>query len=106
MDAGLATDKWKLTLDDYVRSARNLYDSMAKDGFQSSGAIPVDPDGELLDGSHRVACALAQGISLVSVMRLTRKAWAPPWGVSWFVEHGMQHDEIRRITNDWIAMKL
>lgn len=106
LDAGLATDKWKLTIDDYVRSASDLIDSMAKDGFLASGAIPVDPDGELLDGSHRLACALALHVPMVSVMRLSRKAWAPPWDLAWFIEHGMAQDVIRRTTNDWIVMKL
>ena len=105
IDASIPTDKWKLSLDDYVRSARNLYDSMSKNGFLASGAVPVDIDGELLDGSHRVACALALCLSKVSVMRLTRKAWAPSWDLTWFANHGMTRPDMLRLLADFDTMR-
>lgn len=104
MRAGLSTDRWKTCLDDYVASARGLFESIREDGFQLSGAIPIDPLGELLGGSHRVACALALGIETVPVMHGDRDAWAPAWGYDWFVANGMGHDDLARLCRDWQEM--
>ena len=105
MVAGIPTDKWKQSTDDYVASVRTLLASMQDMGFLASGAVPVDPNGELLDGSHRVACALALGIPQVSVMRLTRKAWAPPWDLAWFATHKMPRAELARVMSDFDLMQ-
>ena len=101
MRAGLSTDRWKACLDDYVTSARGLLESMREDGFQLSGAIPCDPAGEILYGSHRVACALVLGIVTIPVMHEQRHAWAPAWGYDWFVANGMGHDDLARLCRDW-----
>jgi hypothetical protein len=104
MKAGLATDKWKTSLVDYTEAAKELCASMASHGFLPQGAIPIDPDGELLDGSHRVACAMALELKAVSVIRETRKAWAPPWGEAWFVDNGCPADDLDRIRQDWKSL--
>lgn len=101
MAAGLATDAWKMTLDDYVASAASLCRSMAYRGFDPTCAIPIDPDGELLNGSHRVACALALGIESVPVRRERRLAWAPSWGLQFFIDHGMGEEDLSRLKADW-----
>jgi hypothetical protein len=77
---------------------------MACRGFLSEGAVPIDPDGELLDGSHRLACALALGTDEIMVSRETRRAWAPAWGYEWFVQNGMPHDDLARLCQDWKAL--
>src|SRR5688572_21516981 len=84
LQQGLATDAWKMTLDDYVVSAALLCRSMAYSGFDPSHAVPIDPDGELLGGAHRVACALALGLDVVPVERRENRVWAPAWGIDWF----------------------
>jgi hypothetical protein len=101
MRRGLATDGWKLTVDDYVGTARLLCRSMAEYGFRVTDAVPIDPNGEMLDGSHRVACALALGIGVIPVKRESRHAWAPAWGYDWFVANGMGHDDLARLCRDW-----
>jgi len=105
MAAGLATDQWKCTLDDYVASASSLCRLMAHHGFATVGAVPVDPDGELLDGSHRVACALALGIEAVPMTHETRKVWAPAWGLQLFIDNGMDEAGLSRLKADWEALK-
>lgn len=100
MRAGLATDGWKTSVGDYVRSSRALYESMREDGFRLSGAVPIDSAGELLDGSHRVACALALGIETIPVKREARHVWAPAWDYEWFVANGMGHDDLARLCRD------
>jgi hypothetical protein len=105
LDLGIQTDKWKRDLDDYVLAASDLAASMKVFGFLPDGAIPVDADGELLGGAHRVACAIAVGMPHVTVTKIPRKVWAPPWHREWFVEHGMAQDDLRRLDDDWELMR-
>jgi hypothetical protein len=100
MASGVTTDVWKRSLDDYVTSARRLLDSMASQGFLVDEAVPIDPNGEFLNGSHRVACALALGISSISVERHQRHVWAPPWGEEWFRSAGMASADLERLRRD------
>jgi len=104
MRAGLATDQWKQSLDDYVASAQALLWSMRERGFDPGRPVPIDLDGELLDGSHRVACALALGIADVPVERRSTLAWAPAWGEAWFVAHGMIGADLERLRRDYAAI--
>lgn len=103
MQAGLATDHWKRGIDDYVRSAIGLAHSMAQRGFDGP-SIPIDPDGELLDGSHRLGCALALGLESVPVEHKTRKVWAPAWDLAWFLSHGMSGEDLVRLQADYAAL--
>lgn len=77
---------------------------MAHRGFLPEGAVPVDPDGELLGGAHRVACALALGIEEIAIERKENRAWAPPWDMQWFIDHGMGEEDLERLRQDWRFM--
>lgn len=90
MAAGLSTDGWKGALDDYVSAATSLFGSMAEKGFDPRHAVPIDPDGELLGGAHRVACALALEIERIPVERHPSRVWAPAWDAEWFRVNGMK----------------
>lgn len=103
--AKIATDRWKQSVDDYVAACRSLAASMAEVGFHVKGAVPIDPDGELLDGSHRVACATALRIKNISVTQQTRKVWAPAWDYEWFVLNGMSNGDLVKLKEDWAAMQ-
>lgn len=105
MLAGVPTDAWKLSLDDYVGSARNLLCNMEYRGFIPEFAVPVDPAGELLQGSHRVACAIALGIKEIPIRRETRYAWAPAWGFEWFMAHGLNLKDLDRALDDFRDMR-
>ena len=83
------TDVNKLNLWDYHCSAHELAIDMSEVGFKSEGAIPIDPDGELLDGSHRVACAIALEFNEVYALSNAFGVWAPPWDADWFCAHKM-----------------
>lgn len=104
MSAGLATDGWKRTLPDYITSAEKLLKDMAHHGFRPEYSIPIDPNGELLDGSHRLACALALGLPAVPVVHRTQYVWAPAWGEAWFVENGMTGEDLERLRQDWKSL--
>lgn len=104
MAANLTTDAWKLSLNDYLASAASLCRSMAYRGFDPSCAVPIDLDGELLNGSHRVACALALGIRDCPVRREKRYVFAPEWGLQFFIDHGMDEEDLSRLKADWEAL--
>lgn len=103
--AGVATDQWKVCVNDYVNSARFLFLSMSRSGFDPSCAIPVDTGGELLGGAHRLACAIAVDLPEVPVVRLDKVVWAPPWGEAWFEDHGMTPAGMQRLREDWEIMR-
>ena len=94
MESGVATDGWKRSLDDYVASAASLAASMAHRGFLPHGAVPVDPNGELLGGVHRVACAIACGIDAIPVVRMESFVWAHPWDRGWFIGNGESMEDL------------
>src|SRR3990167_4518391 len=105
MKAGLKTDRCKQSAEDYVQSAKMLHYSMSRGGFFDSYAIPIDQNGELLGGAHRLACAMALGIESIPEERNTRMVWAPAWNEAWFVEHGVSEADLARIKADWEMMK-
>jgi hypothetical protein len=103
--AGLATDTWKLSVDDYVSSALELLESMQA-GYNFEFPIPVDLNGELLNGSHRVACAIALGIDDIPVVTESRHVWAPAWDDAWFSTNCASHsmlENIRGFNKDMLA---
>jgi hypothetical protein len=101
MAMGLATDQWKRSVDEYVSAARNLFDSVLNHGIQTFGAVPIDPERELLDGSHRVALALALWLESVPVIISSKRVWAPPWGHDWFMAKGLPKEDLDRLEDDW-----
>jgi len=101
MEAGLPTDQWKMKLDDYVSSARHLHESMRIKGFLKTFPVPIDPNGELLGGAHRVATALALDIKFIFVCLRPEYVWAPDWSYLWFIEMGMPELDKRRLILDW-----
>ena len=103
MKLGLSTDKWKRCLDDYVESARELCASVAQNGIQFG--VPIDPQGELLDGSHRLAIAAALNHERVPVSFENRFVWAPTWNHAWFHANGVAPDDMARIEADWFEMR-
>jgi len=104
MRAGLATDVWKMVTDDYVAAATALHASMVRDGYDPRYPIPLDVEGRLLNGSHRLACALALDLKEVPIEAAHYLAWAPPWGEAWFKEH--MPGDFLRISTDWMHLTL
>lgn len=96
-DRGLPMDVWKRSPYDYVLSARSLLDSMIEEGFRTENPVPLDMNRELLDGSHRVACALALGYKKIPITQTMRWAWAPAWGRAWFGSNGYGTEVIKEL---------
>lgn len=104
MKSGIATDVWKRGIDDYITAAQGLLATMTANGFLAKYAVPIDPDGELLNGSHRVACALALNVQRVPVMPQPQRVWAPAWNYAWFLRNGMPAHDLERLDEDWRAL--
>jgi len=105
MAQGIPTDGWKLTVEHWVEASKVLLDSMRTHGFMPAHAIPLDKHGELLNGTHRLACAMAIGLQKVYTIRLLDKeVWAPAWGGDWFHENGMPREEIEKLARDFEAL--
>ena len=94
----------KVNTDQYVADCKTLLISMANRGFDSAHPIPIDPDGELLGGAHRVACALALGIKVVPVDRKDQYVWAPPWDMAAIREYGASEADQFVIATDWAEL--
>jgi hypothetical protein len=105
MKAGLATDGWKRTPEHYLNSAEYVLGSIERHGFYNDEPIPIDRDGELLGGAHRLACAYALGIKEVPIVQRNQEVWAPPWPREWFVEHGMPVDDLILLDEDMCRMQ-
>lgn len=86
--------------DIYLIRARSLFASMSANGFDSRYPVPVDPNGELLDGGHRTSCALALDIS-AHVRHHDQHVWAPDWGLNWFKDHKCPTGDFERIEADF-----
>lgn len=86
-----------------LSAAKKLYESILKNGFNPSFSVPVDQNGELLDGGHRTACCLALG-EKVHVVTREGQAWAPPWGIEWFEKKGMAEDDLARLRSDFDSL--
>lgn len=105
MQAGLSTDHWKKSIEDYLQSAWHLFWQIRRHGFSPDYPVPVDPDGELLGGAHRVACAVALGLNEIPVEHKTERVWAPAWDWKWFVDHGMMPADLEVLKSDWAEMR-
>jgi hypothetical protein len=103
--AGLAMDGWKRSIDDYEHAARQLHHSMQVMGYDDAEPVHVDPDGELLSGAHRVACALALGVKEITVHPSDERVWAPPWDARWFLDKGAAPELVEQLQGDLDALK-
>lgn len=102
-ELGIGMDRGKDTLD-YVYHAEQLFNSM-RDGYNVLYSVPVDRFGELLDGAHRVACAIALGVDEIPIERRPQTAWAPPWDLQWFIDNGMPEADLERLKSDFEEMQ-
>lgn len=88
----------------FIPMAEVLALGMYDFGFDQTQPIPIDPDGELLGGAHRTACALALGIDCY-VQHMPQKAWAPAWDKQWFIDNGMNGEDLSRTLADFEEMQ-
>lgn len=105
MKKGIATDGWKTTPQHYVDSCKTLLDNMSANGYAADAPIPVDNDGEIWNGAHRIACAAAIGFKEIPVYHKEGNVWAPDWGRQWFVQKGIWKHDLKRLDKDMEKLK-
>jgi hypothetical protein len=100
MRLGFTTDKWKRTPGDYLQSSKDLLSSMQRIGFDRSCPVPLDVNGELLNGSHRVGCAIALGMKEIPVLLTDSKVWSPAWDRKWFLDNGFPEEVVSELEDE------
>lgn len=100
MAQGIATDGYKKTPDDYIKSAQLLIANMKAHGYDAEEPILIDDDGEIWNGAHRIACAAALGLSEIPVFFKRGKVWAPAWDRKWMLDHGIIAQDLKRLDKD------
>ena len=101
-------DKIKTTVEDFVHSAQELYHSMSTRGFDPDYPVPYTLTGVLLNGAHRLGCAAALGISVVTACIQDKRRNSTPWDTQWFRDNGFttkQVDYIVDLFNQIITTK-
>jgi len=91
----------KRSVDDYVAACHALLHSMRTNGFQDKHAIPLGVDGSLLNGAHRLACALALGLR-IAVERMPMSG--PGWGFDWSVQREFSAAELSLVLGGWCTL--
>jgi hypothetical protein len=100
---GLSTDGFKFGPFDYIGAALALLESMQRLGFDPDHAIPVDDNGDILNGAHRIACALALGKNVI-IGRSGKNAWAPPWDGKWFLDSDFTREYVTGLRTDMAGL--
>jgi len=91
----------KNSTDDYVLAARQLLASMERRGFDETHPIPIGANNLPLNGSHRLACALA-----LDVVPQFERVDDPglPWNFSWFASNGFTKPEQLRLLEGVVSL--
>ncbi len=92
----------KTTLEDYERCFIALIESIRAEGFHDASAIPIDEEGRILNGAHRLAVAIALELDTVPVIRIPKPWRGTEWGCRWFLQHGFNPPEINRLLRAWV----
>lgn len=77
-------------LHEYVPRFKELYQSIAQNGFDHDRPIAVNKNMMILEGAHRTVCCEFVGDRIPIAVMDTEKHW-PLWGAEWFNENGMGH---------------
>ncbi|PWT29259.1 hypothetical protein [Butyrivibrio fibrisolvens] len=82
--------------DQFDMSFRELIDSIRNKGFQKEYFIPLDNKKHLLNGRHRIAAAMALGVSIWTVT-YPFSTGAVKYDVEWLKTNDFSGDEIRMV---------
>lgn len=77
-----------------------LLDSMKADGFIKDYFVPVDINGRILNGAHRVAGAAALNLKMWA-RRYPYRSYGLCFDKDWFYDNGFSKDEVRLIYKEY-----
>ena len=89
----------KNSIDDFMYCAKELYHSMSTQGFDPEYPVPYTLTGVLLNGAHRLGCAAALGISVVTACIRDNRHKGTPWNTQWFSDNNFTTKQIDYITD-------
>jgi hypothetical protein len=98
---GIEPGGGKSTLAAYMTHARALQRHMKAHGFNDDHPIRVGTNGRLMDGAHRIACALALGVRRIPVVTVDKPGRARDWGAACLTGHGIDPDDLARLEADF-----
>lgn len=101
---GREARSWKTTIEDYVTAARDLLQAMSARGFDSAFPIHIGSNGALMDGAHRVACAVMLDEPIV-IKQIAKFGRAAPWDYQWFAERGLSTADCMQLVRHLHRMK-
>jgi hypothetical protein len=78
------------------KNFEGLIDSFKSSGFQNNSVIILDQNLQLIDGSHRLACALYFNINSVPI-KIQFSNRPIFYGINWFLANGFSRREINLI---------
>jgi hypothetical protein len=67
--------------------------------------VPYTNEGLLLNGAHRIACAAALGIDIVTMVVYDKKQTRKPWDLEWFKDNHFSEDQIEYIADLYDKIK-
>tara|TARA_B100000214_G_scaffold371865_1_gene349033 strand:+ start:1145 stop:2530 length:1386 start_codon:yes stop_codon:yes gene_type:complete len=79
------------------RNFKNLIYSFKNYGYDYDSNILVNNDLHIIDGSHRLACALYFNIPFVAI-KINRRLSYAKYGLDWFKDNDFSSDEITLLT--------
>ena len=89
----------KVTIDDYIESAIELYRNMSQNGFDEKYPIPYTDEGMLLNGAHRIACAAVLNIDIITNVVPQKDHTRKAWDLKWFQKNDFSDEQIQYILN-------
>jgi hypothetical protein len=84
---------WKRSVDDYLFGAREMRGAMERRGFLSAYPVQTGNNLNLMDGAHRIACAIVLGCN-VHVQVKDKPGNAAPWDEAFMKRGGMAEADI------------
>lgn len=81
-----------------------LINKINQDGIDPRSNIEIDIDGKLVDGSHRLACALYYNQDIISTRIRKGKFVCPDYSINWFKNNGFSADELNIIEEKRVAV--
>lgn len=100
---GIEKRSWKKTVDDYIWACSNLLWCISRFGFDANYPIRTGKNGWLLDGAHRLACALLLELDVYYVIE--NRDGTAAWGESWFVRNKINPEDLEKIKRTWDNLK-
>jgi hypothetical protein len=93
---------WKVCLDDYTKACVDLLASM-RGGYDPAQPVVVGSNGVLMDGAHRISCALLLRCQ-IKVMSAPQPSKARAWGRGEMIEQGIAASDLERIQSDFARL--